>query len=38
MTKKFRLVQNLTKRESDSNQFMRLRNQLVIAAGNSGAG
>ena len=28
----FRLVQNLTMGEADSNQFMRLRNQLVIAA------
>ena len=31
--KKFRLVQNLTKGEADFNQIMRLRNQLVIAAG-----
>ena len=30
----FRLVQNLTMGESDFNQFMRLRNQLVIAAEN----
>ena len=32
--KKFRLVQNLTMGEADFNQFMRLRNQLVNAAGN----
>ena len=32
--KEFRLVQNLTMRESDFNQFMRLRNQLVNAADN----
>ena len=32
--KEFRLVQNLTKREADFNQFMRLRNQLVNAAEN----
>ena len=30
--KEFRLVQNLTMGEADFNQFMRLRNQLVIAA------
>ena len=32
--KEFRLVQNLTMGEADFNQFMRLRNQLVNAAGN----
>ena len=32
--KEFRLVQNLTLGEADFNQFMRLRNQLVIAAEN----
>ena len=32
--KDFRLVQNLTIREADFNQFMRLRNQLVNAAKN----
>ena len=32
--KEFRLVQNLTMREEDFNQFMRLRNQLVNAAEN----
>ena len=32
--KYFRLVQNLTMREADFNQFMRLRNQLVNAAEN----
>ena len=32
--KDFRLVQNLTMGEADFNQFMRLRNQLVIAAEN----
>ena len=32
--KEFRLVQNLTRREADFNQFMRLRNQLVNAAEN----
>ena len=32
--KNFRLVQNLTMGEADFNQFMRLRNQLVNAAGN----
>ena len=32
--KEFRLVQNLTMGEVDFNQFMRLRNQLVNAAGN----
>ena len=32
--KEFRLVQNLTMREADFNQFMRLRNQLVNAAEN----
>ena len=32
--KEFRLVQNLTMEEADFNQFMRLRNQLVNAAGN----
>ena len=31
---KFRLVQNLTTGEADFNQFMRLRNQLLIAAEN----
>ena len=30
----FRLVQNLTMGEADFNQFLRMRNQLVIAAGN----
>ena len=33
-TKEFRLVQNLTMGEADFNQFMRLRNKLVDAAGN----
>ena len=33
-TKEFRLVQNLTMGEADFNQFMRLRNKLVNAAGN----
>ena len=28
--KKFRLAQNLTKGEADFNQFIRLRNQLVV--------
>ena len=32
--KEFRLVQNLTMRETDFNQFMRLRNQLVNAVEN----
>ena len=32
--KKFQLVQNLTMGEADFDQFMRLRNQLVIAAEN----
>ena len=32
--KAFRLVQNLTMGEADFNQFIRLRNQLVIAAEN----
>ena len=32
--KEFRLVQNLTMGEADFNQFMRLRNRLVIAAEN----
>ena len=32
--KEFRLVQNLTMGEADFNQFMQLRNQLVLAAGN----
>ena len=32
--KEFRLVQNLTMREADFNQFMQLRNKLVIAAEN----
>ena len=32
--KEFRLVQNSTKGEADFNQFLRLRNQLVLAAGN----
>ena len=32
--KEFRLVQNLTIGEADFNQFMRLRNQVVSAAGN----
>ena len=32
--KEFRLAQNNTIREADFNQFMRLRNQLVIAAEN----
>ena len=32
--KEFRLVENLTMGEADFNQFMRLRNQLVIAEGN----
>ena len=32
--KGFRLAQNLTLGEADFNQFMRLRNQLVNAAGN----
>ena len=32
--KEFRLVQNLTMREADFNQFMRLRNQLVNAVEN----
>ena len=32
--KEFRLVQNLTMGETDFNQFMRLRNQLVLAAEN----
>ena len=32
----FHLVKNLTKREADFNHFMRLRNQLVIAAENFG--
>ena len=34
--KDFRLVQNLPMRQADFNQFMRLRNQLVIAAENFG--
>ena len=36
MTRDFRLVGNLTKGEADFNQFMRLRNQQVIAAENFG--
>ena len=32
--KEFRLVRNLTMGEADFNQFLRLRNQLVNAAGN----
>ena len=34
MTAEFRLVRNLTRREAEFNQFMRLGNQLVIAAQN----
>ena len=30
--KEFQLVQNITMEDADCNQFMRLRNQLVIAA------
>ena len=36
--KEFRLFQNLTKREADFTQFMRLRNQLVNAATNIARG
>ena len=36
--KEFRLVQNLTMGEADFNQFMRLRNYLVIAAENIARG
>ena len=36
--KQFQLVQNLTRREADFNQFMRLRNQLVSEAENFARG